>query len=195
MVRARLGCKWSLVQIQSPRLMEGPEVPRESGGLGAFVLGRVAVRVAELPPAPRCSHQHRSLATWPQANPVERFTHGRGDLASVQPARVGPRCDARPVTISRKRTGPPPPPPAPRRCSGSWLPEAHGQVGDEARCYLCGQLVRLVAPPPDAGRDPWLGAKAPRISPHQFEPDEVDEAGELTHGPHRCSWPSESSTW
>jgi len=36
-----LGCKWSLVQIQSPRLNEGPEVLRESEGLGAFTFRRL----------------------------------------------------------------------------------------------------------------------------------------------------------
>jgi hypothetical protein len=34
-----LGCKWSLVQIQSPRLREGRSISRETDGAAAFCFG------------------------------------------------------------------------------------------------------------------------------------------------------------
>ena len=79
-VRTCLGCKWSLVQIQSPRLMEGPEVPRESGGLGAFVFGHFGALHY------RCINSHgdaegeRPVHVGPEVLQVAVVVHGGGDL-------------------------------------------------------------------------------------------------------------------
>ena len=40
-----MGCKWSLVQIQSPRPSEGPEVPRESVASGPSFFGAQGTRL------------------------------------------------------------------------------------------------------------------------------------------------------
>jgi hypothetical protein len=50
------------------------------------------------------------------------------------------------------------------------MPVTHLQPEDGVVCYFCGRKLYLTLPPPEGFRDPWLGSKAPRISPHWSKP-------------------------
>lgn len=51
-------------------------------------------------------------------------------------------------------------------CSGSLLPVHHLQLGDEVVCEFCRARVRVVLPPGDRNRDPWMGSPDARVEAH-----------------------------
>src|SRR3954462_7382217 len=93
--RSRLGCKWSLVQIQSPRHFEAPDLSRCSrDGQGPHLLGSSRPRALPLSAGggalqvPAMGGAAATFVVLDDAGTAERSTEDRGDVKVEVAARA-----------------------------------------------------------------------------------------------------------